>query len=403
MTKPPSHPNVPLVDLTRQNAEFEADLLAEVRRGVSSGQFILGRDVETFESRFAASVGTYHAVGVSSGTDALLLSLMALGIGQGDEVLCPAFTFFATAGSIARLGAKPVFVDVCPVCFNLDTEDLKKKLTDRSKAILPVHLFGQAAEMVEVMNLANERGIPVVEDCAQAFGAKYRGQEVGSIGAVGCFSFFPTKNLSGFGDAGAITTNDDELAEKLRQLRNHGMFPKYEHGMLGGNFRIDALQAAMLNVKLPHRDRWLEARAQHAKFYLEELSKLDGVVKAEESDCCCWSEQEQRLDASTEIILPVAYDHNVHTWNQFTIRVARRGARNRLVEHMRSSGVGCEIYYPKSLDQQPCFEAFKPARPLRVSHALADQCLSLPIFPEIEPSELARVVEVIASWLAEVQ
>ena len=394
------HPPVPLVELGRQNAEFEEELLSEVRRILQSSQFILGREVEAFEQRFAAEVGAFHAVGMSSGTDALVASLMALDIGPGDEVLCPAFTFFATAGSIARVGATPVFVDVCPACFNLDTDDLKSKVTDKTKAILPVHLFGQAAEMDTIMEIAREHELLVIEDCAQALGAKYRGTDVGTMGTVGCYSFFPTKNLSGFGDAGMVTTNDDQLAETLRRVRNHGMFPKYEHVRMGGNFRIDAIQAAMLGVKLPHLPRWIAARAEHAAYYTASLSSMAGVQTSLESDCCCLTEQESRLGSKTEIILPVAYEHNVPTWNQYTIRVVRKGARNRLVEVLRASGVGCEIYYPKSLDQQPCFENSRPERSLRVSNLLAGQCLSLPVFPELKPVERERVVAVIGEWLA---
>lgn len=391
---------VPLVELRRQNAEFEDEFLSELRRILGSSQFILGKDVEDFEARLADYVGTRNAVGVSSGTDALLASLIALGIGSGDEVLVPAFTFFATAGVVSRVGATPVFTDVCPVCFNMDLDDLQDKLTEKTAAVIPVHLFGQAAEMEEINQIAGQQGVPVIEDCAQAIGARHRGQQVGSIGTLGCFSFFPTKNLSGFGDAGAITTNDDDLAETLRRVRNHGMHPKYEHGMIGGNFRIDAMQAALLKVKLPHLDRWLAQRAAHAGFYDAELGTLPGVVRAEEVDCCCLARQQARLgDQGAALVLPVAYQHNHPTWNQYTIRVLQPGARDRLVDFLRSHGVGCEIYYPKSLDQQPCFAALCPQKPLPVSHLLAEQCLSLPIFPELEPGELRRVVDVLSSWL----
>ncbi len=392
---------VPLIDLGRQNARFEEELVGEVRRLLASGQFILGKAVEDFEAQLADAVGSAHAVGVSSGTDALVAALMALGIGPGDEVALPAFTFFATAGSVARVGATPVFVDVCPVCFNIDTRDLADKVGEKTAAIIPVHLFGQSAEMDEVGRIAAELGgVPVIEDCAQAIGAAYRGRQVGTLGTVGCFSFFPTKNLSGFGDAGAVTTDDPELAEVLRRVRNHGMHPKYEHGMLGGNFRIDALQAAMLGVKLPHLGGWLSARAQHARSYDAQLGGLPGVVRASEADCCCFKAQQARLEEqAARLVLPVAYGHNAPTWNQYTIRVLQPGGRDALVAHLRSAGVGCEVYYPKSLDQQPCFAAFRPQQPLAVANLLAQQCLSLPVFPELEPAELQRVVEVVAEWL----
>lgn len=398
---------VPLVELGRQNSELQEELLDAAKRLIGSSQFVLGREVEVFEQRIAAEVGTYHAVGVSSGTDALLAALMALEIGPGDEVVVPAFTFFATAGSVARLGARPVFADVCPACFNLDCESLEKVITPATKAIIPVHLFGQAAEMDTIQNIARERGgIPVIEDCAQSQGARYRSEAVGGIGEMGCFSFFPTKNLSGFGDGGAVTTNDDQLAERLRQLRNHGMHPKYHHGMIGGNFRLDALQAAMLSVKIAHVEGYLDRRRENAAFYLEHLGAMDKVELAQESDCGCIDKQRDRFASGCEIVLPVAYEHNDPTWNQFTIRVIRRGARDRLVERLRAANIGCEIYYPRSLDQQDCFAEFVSdadprARGLRVSHTLSQQVLSLPIFPEITRDELQRVVDVVGKWVSD--
>lgn len=392
--------SVPLIDLRRQNAPLEEQFLGELRQLLGSGQFILGKSVEDFERQLAAAVGSAHAVGVSSGTDALVASLMALGVGPGDEVPLPAFTFFATAGSVARVGATPVFVDVCPACFNIDTRDLAARVNDKTAAILPVHLFGQSAEMDEINRIAGQLGVPVIEDCAQAIGARYRGRQVGTLGAVGCFSFFPTKNLSGFGDAGAVTTDDADLAETLRRVRNHGMHPKYEHGMIGGNFRIDAMQAALLGVKLPHLDGWLAKRAEHARFYDTELGAMSQVVRTEATDCCCLEGQEARLgDAGAEILLPMAYGHIGPTWNQYTIRVLQPGARDHLVDYLRASGVGCEIYYPKSLDQQPCFAQYSKSPPLPVANLLAQQCLSLPIFPELEPAELRRVVDVVGAWL----
>src|SRR5271154_4028980 len=244
--------NVNLLDLKAQNGALETEFRDAFLRVLRSGHFILGPEVEKFERALAEFTGAKHALGVSSGTDAILLALMALGIGPGDEVLCPSFTFFATAGCVSRVGAKPVFVDSCPVCFNLDLRDAARRVTARTKAILPVHLFGQAAEMDGVLALAREHGLRVIEDVAQAIGATYRGRQVGTLGDFGTISFFPTKNLGALGDAGAVVTNDSALFERAKILRMHGMEPKYRHQVIGGNFRLDALQAAMLAVKLPH-------------------------------------------------------------------------------------------------------------------------------------------------------
>jgi dTDP-4-amino-4,6-dideoxygalactose transaminase len=242
---------VPLLDVRRQNLPLTAELNEAFNRVLASGQFILGWEVERFENAAAAAAGTDFAVGISSGTDAILVALMALGVGPGDEVICPSFTFFATAGCVVRLGAKPVFAESCPECFNIDPRAIEALVTARTKAIIPVHLFGQAADMDEILRIAGDHGLAVVEDAAQAFGAKYGGKPVGSMGDFGTISFFPSKNLGGLGDAGLLVTNNAALAEKARLLRNHGAHPKYFHSMVGGNFRIDALQAALLSVKLP--------------------------------------------------------------------------------------------------------------------------------------------------------
>ncbi|WP_425500428.1 DegT/DnrJ/EryC1/StrS family aminotransferase [Rubritalea profundi] len=270
---------VPLLDVNAQNLPLQEELKAAFDRVLQSGRFIMGEEMEAFEREVAEMVGAKHAISVSSGTDALLLALMALGIGEGDEVLCPSFTFFATAGCIARTGAIPVFVDSCPVDFNIDLLDAATKLTSKTKAIMPVHLFGQAADMDEIMAFAEQNGLKVIEDGAQAIGAKYKGRGVGSIGDFGAYSFFPSKNLGGFGDAGMLVTNNDALAEMALMLRNHGMNPKYYHKYIGGNFRCDALQAALLRVKLREYDRYTTNRQTNASYYTEKLLQLPGVTQ----------------------------------------------------------------------------------------------------------------------------
>ena len=269
---------VPLLDVNAQNLPLEEELTAAFTRVLHSGRFIMGPEVEALEAEVAEFVGARHGIGVTSGTDAILVALMALDIGPGDEVLCPAFTFFATAGCISRTGATPVFVDACPGCFNLDPDDAARKVTERTKAIIPVHLFGQSAEMDAVMALAREHNLRVIEDGAQAIGARYRGRGCGSMGDFGTYSFFPSKNLGGFGDGGMVVCNDDDLAERARILRMHGSKPKYFHREVGGNFRLDPLQAALLRVKLRRYGDYTRARQENAAYYTGKLSALQGVV-----------------------------------------------------------------------------------------------------------------------------
>ena len=271
---------VPLLDVNAQNHPLEAEFTEAFLRVFRSGQFIMGSEVTALETALAELTGSRHCLGVSSGTDAILLALMALDIGPGDEVLVPTFTFFATGGCVSRTGATPVFVDACPVCFNLDVEDARAKLTSRTKAIIPVHLFGQSADMDPILALAGEHGLRVLEDAAQSLGAGYRDRPCGSLGDFGTYSFFPSKNLGGFGDAGALVCQDDALAERARILRNHGSQPKYYHHWVGGNFRLDPLQAAMLRVKLPHYGDYTARRQANAAFYTEHLGALPGVAVA---------------------------------------------------------------------------------------------------------------------------
>ena len=391
--------NVNLLDLKTQNGALESELNEAFLRVLRSGHFILGPEVERFEQLLAQYTGAKYALGISSGTDALLLAMMALDIGPGDEVLCPSFTFFATAGCVSRLGAKPVFVDSCPVCFNLDVRDAAKRITSRTKAIIPVHLFGQMADMDGIRDLASKHGLKIIEDAAQAMGATYRGQQAGTIGDFGTISFFPSKNLGALGDAGALLTNDAALFAKAKILRLHGMDPKYYHQVVGGNFRLDALQAALLSVKLPHFDSYTAGRRRNAALYTERLSKLKGIDIARPENCGCL--RPGTREDSARIVLPVAYPHCGHIWNQYTLRVIGNRSRDNLRTHLTSRGIGSEIYYPLPLHEQACFadlgcssDEFPWAR------RLATEVISLPIYPEIPAEQIEQVCSAIAEFLA---
>jgi dTDP-4-amino-4,6-dideoxygalactose transaminase len=372
--------NVPLLDVRRQNLPLEEELVEAFRRVLRSGQFILGREVEEFEAAAAAVAGTHFAIGMTSGTDAILVALMALGIGPGDEVICPSFTFFATGGCIARLGAKPVFADSCARSFNIDPQSLEPLITPRTKAIIPVHLYGQPADMRPVMEIAGRRGLAVIEDAAQAFGAEYRGQPAGSFGDFATVSFFPTKNLGALGDAGLLVTNDPALAEKARLLRNHGAHPRYFHSMIGGNFRLDALQAALLAVKLPHLPEYTAARQRNFCEYNRALSQARG-------------------GEVVELVLPSVQPDRTHIANQYTLRV-RRGPgwqwaeppRDSLRRWLQDREIASEIYYPVPLHAQECFQAWGPYPPLPVAEALSGEVISLPVFPEMTAEEHNAVI-----------
>jgi dTDP-4-amino-4,6-dideoxygalactose transaminase len=373
--------SVPLLDLKRQNKECEGALRAAFERVLASGQFILGPEVDAFEQECASLLGTKHAIAISSGTDALLLAFMTLGIAAGDEVICPSYTFFATAGCVARLGARPVFVDVKPCCFNMDPALIERAITPRTKAIVPVHLFGQVCSMDPLLEIARRKRIPVVEDAAQSLSARYRGRAAGTLGDMGCYSFFPSKNLGAFGDAGLLTTSDDGLAEKARVLRVHGAKPKYYHRLVGGNFRIDALQAALLRVKLPLLARYTEARRRNAARYRDALSArgLDG-------------------SSGAPLELPRVCEPDP-IWNQFVLRVPGEGRRDALVAHLKERKVGTEIYYPVPLHRQDCFAALGYAEgSLPVSECAARETLAVPVFPELEPEEIDYVVDSIARF-----
>jgi dTDP-4-amino-4,6-dideoxygalactose transaminase len=358
---------VPLLDLNRQNTALHAELTAAFERVLRSGHFILGSEVDAFERECAAFLGAKHAISVSSGTDAILVALMALDLKPGDEVICPSFTFFATAGCIARLGAIPVFADSHAATFNLDAADVARRITPRTRAIMPVHLFGQSADLAPVLALAKTHGLAVIEDTAQALGARHHGQPCGTIGEFGTYSFFPSKNLGGFGDGGLVTTNRDDLAEKVRLLRTHGSKPKYYHKMVGGNFRLDALQCALLRAKLPHLPAYCAARQRNAAFYTQRLAGLPGVT------------------------LPTAAAGNDHIWNQFTLRLAGAGRRDALRQQLAAAGIGTEVYYPVPLHQQECF-AHLPRVSLPVAEQLATEVISVPVFPELTATERDEVV-----------
>jgi dTDP-4-amino-4,6-dideoxygalactose transaminase len=390
---------VNLFDLKAQNAALEPELQEAFLRVLRSGHFILGPEVERFERALAEFTGAKHALGVSSGTDAILLALMALGIGPGDEVLCPSFTFFATAGCVTRVGATPIFVDSSPVCFNLDVRDAARRITPRTKAILPVHLFGQTAEMDGVMELAREHGLSVIEDAAQALGATYRGRQAGTMGEFGTISFFPTKNLGALGDAGALLTNDTALFERAKILRLHGMEPKYYHSVVGGNFRLDAQQAAMLSVKLPHLNNYTASRRRHAALYAEQLSGVPGVPAA-----CAekggYEEAESTNSRGARLILPGVYPHNEHIWNQFTLRIIGEGRRDALRAYLTGRGIGSEVYYPLPLHEQGCFASLggKPDD-CPWAHRLAGEVVSLPVYPELPVEQIEQVCAVISEFL----
>jgi dTDP-4-amino-4,6-dideoxygalactose transaminase len=367
---------VPLLDLQGQYAPLREEILAAITRVCDSQRFIMGPEIAALEAELSALLGVSHSVAVSSGTDALLLALMALGVTAGDEVVTTTYSFFATAGAIVRVGARPVLVDIDAVTFNIDPGQTARALSPRTKAIIPVHLYGLCADMDPLLEEAGRRGIPVVEDAAQAIGASYKGRPAGGMGTLGCFSFFPSKNLGAFGDAGLLTTNDAGLAERARLLRVHGMEPKYYHHLVGGNFRMDALQAAVLRVKAPHLAAWTEARRLNASRYarlFRERNLLDRVV------------------------LPVEPSGLRHIFNQFVIRAPER---DKLRRHLAARQIGTEIYYPVPFHEQSCFADLRH-RPGDFPHAerAANETVALPIYAELTEEQQALVVDAIADFL----
>lgn len=374
---------VPLLDLQPQLKSIESELKAAVTEVLESTQYVLGPKVEALEAAIAQYTGAAHAIGVSSGTDALLVSLMALDIGPGDVVVTTPYSFFATAGAIARLHAQPAFVDIDPDSYNMDPGALRDWFaantgkSDRVKAIIPVHLYGQCADMDPILEIAQDHGVPVIEDAAQAIGAVYPSaagpKKAGSMGAMGCFSFFPTKNLGGIGDGGMVVTNDAELAEKVRRLRNHGMAPKYYHKTIGGNFRLDPIQAAVLSVKLPHLERWHEMRRENAAYY-DERFDIEGLKKPS-----------------------LAYGRDSHIYNQYVVAVPER--RDELRIHLNEQEVGHEVYYPVPLHLQDCFKDLGYAQgDFTNSETAAASTLALPIYPELTRAMQDHVVGQIAAF-----
>ena len=365
--------NVPLLDLKAQYKAIKTEMDAAIAEVLESQHFILGPKVDQCEKAIAAYSNCSHAIGVSSGSDALLICLMAENIGPGDEVITTPYTFFATAGAIARLGATPVFVDIDPRTYNLDTSQIAAKVTKKTRAIIPVHLYGQMCDMDGVMRVADEHNLIVIEDAAQAIGAEFKGKRAGSIGHYGCFSFFPSKNLGGVGDGGMVVTNDAVRAEKLKILRGHGSKPKYYHKVIGGNFRLDAIQAAVVSVKLPHLDSWTAARQRNAKQY-------DQLFK----------------EAGLPVGLPVVAADR-HIFNQYVIRVTER---DQLQAHLQKKGVGTEVYYPVPMHIQECFAYLGCKRgDFPHSEGAAQETLALPIHPELTAEQARYVVDCVREFL----
>jgi dTDP-4-amino-4,6-dideoxygalactose transaminase len=367
---------VPLLDLHAQYRPLRAEILTAIERVCDSQRFIMGPEITSLESELALMLGVRHAVAVSSGTDALLLALMALDIKPGDEVVTPTYSFFATAGAVARLGARPVLVDIDEATFNIDAAQAVAAITPRTKAIIPVHLFGQSADMDPLLAAASRAGIPIVEDAAQAIGATYKSRPLGSLGAFGCFSFFPSKNLGAFGDAGLLTAMDDGLAKRARLLRTHGMEPRYYHHLVGANFRMDALQAAILRVKAPHLDGWTEGRRANAARYralFRDAGLLDRVTLPAEPAGCR------------------------HIYNQFVIRVADRDG---LRAHLDERGIGTEIYYPVPFHLQPCFADLGYHRgDFPKAERAAAESLALPVYSELTEAQQEAVVSAIGEFV----
>ena len=368
---------VPLLDLKAQHKAIREEVLAALVRVVDSQRFILGEEVKRFEGEIAQYCGAKFGIGCASGSDALILALMALEIGPGDEVLTTPYTFFATAGAISRVGAKPVFVDVEEDTYNLDAGRIEAALEAHPKvrAIMPVHLFGACCDMDAILQIAGPRGIPVVEDAAQAIGAEYKGRRAGSIGRLGCFSFFPSKNLGGYGDGGIVTTDDQALAERMMAMRVHGRTGKYFHQFIGVNSRLDTIQAAVLEVKFRYLDGWTEGRRNNARLYGEKLATVPQVT------------------------LPVTRDYQTrHIYNQYSIRCERRDA---LQAHLKSQGIGSEVYYPLPLHLQPCYADLGLKKgDFPVSEKLAGESLALPIHSDLADGDIDYICDAVRAFYA---
>ncbi|MDL2717994.1 MAG: DegT/DnrJ/EryC1/StrS family aminotransferase [Acidobacteriota bacterium] len=380
ISAPPAVP-VPLLDLKKQYATLKDEILRVTSEVYESQGFILGPRVDAFEKAVAAYVGAKHAIGMSSGTDAQLAVMMALGIGPGDDVVTSPYTFFASAGAVARLGARPVFVDVEPETFNLDPAKLEKALTPKTKLIQPVHLYGQCADMDPIRDVAKRKGIPVLEDACQSLGAAYKGVKAGALGESCAFSFFPSKNLGGFGDGGMVTTSDDALAAMLRAMRMHGETSRYHHKFVGGNFRIDALQAAILHVKLPHLDGWAEARRTNAKDIERRYLEAGGLPFEKGG-----------------LRFPREAAGRHHVFNQFVVRVGG-GRRDSLKEYLEKRSIGAAIYYPVPLHLQECFSSLGgKVGDFPESERAAKETLAIPVFPELTGDQKTALAGALAEF-----
>jgi dTDP-4-amino-4,6-dideoxygalactose transaminase len=390
---------VPLLDLKPQYHSLKKELDEAILRVAESQYFILGPEVEKMEKEFCDYLKCKHAIGVSSGTDALLLALMAIDIKPGDEVIVPTYSFFATAGVVSRLNAVLVLTDIDPVTFNIDTEDVKRKITSKTRAIIPVHLYGQSADLEPITKIAREKNIFVIEDAAQAIGTEYKdGKCVGTIGDIGCFSFFPSKNLGGYGDGGLVTTNNDELAYMLRIKRVHGGEQKYYHKVIGGNFRIDALQAAVLRVKLPHLDKWSEKRRANAEYY-NELFIKNGL--AEDTGKTKFDDRNKVLLPKavykSEIRNPKSEIRNYHIYNQYVIRVQKR---DELKKFLTENEIGNEIYYPVPFHMQQCFANLNHKKgDFPEAEKASETSLAIPVYPELSKEQQEFVVQKIKEFV----
>ncbi len=373
--------SVPLLDLKKQYATLKDEILRVTSEVYESQGFILGPRVEAFEKAVAAYVGAKHAIGMSSGTDSQLAVMMALGVGPGDDVVTSPYSFFSTAGAVARLGARAVFVDIEPETFNLDAAKLEKAITPKTKLVQPVHLYGQCADMDPIRDVAKRKGIPVLEDACQSLGAGYKGTRAGALGESAAFSFFPSKNLGGFGDGGMVTTSDGELAAKLRATRTHGETSRYHHKFVGGNFRLDALQAAILHVKLPHLDGWADARRRNAKDIERRYLEVGGLPFEK---------------GGLKFPREAAGRH--HVFNQFVVRVGK-GRRDALKTHLESRQIGCAIYYPVPLHLQECFASLggRPGDCPEAERA-ANETLAVPVFPELTGEQKQALAGTLAEF-----
>ncbi|MBX7157601.1 MAG: DegT/DnrJ/EryC1/StrS family aminotransferase [Verrucomicrobiae bacterium] len=364
--------SIPQFDLTRQYAALESEILEQIKQFLPKQSLVLGPAVETFENHVKDYLHSQTAITISSGTDALLVALMALEVGPGDEVIVPAFTFYATASVVARLGAKPVFVDILPDTFNINPKAVQTAITTKTKAIMPVHLFGQSCDLDALLAISEKHQLPLIEDTAQAFGSRWNNQPVGTFGTFGAYSFYPTKNLGTFGEGGLITTQSEKLARIVRALRVHGSEKRYVHFLLGGNFRLAALQALVLDIKLKYVDQWIEKRRKNAQYYLDHLKNVG------------------------DLVLPLTHAKAFHSYNQFVIRTQRR---DDLRAHLQQQGIGTDIYYPSPLPLQPSFADLNHAEgDFPEADRAAKEVLALPIFPELKEEELASIVAAIKKF-----